>query len=159
MNHKWLSVTSETELHKSCHEGKLLTYKGRMPLLDNEKFLHPPAFSVHILALVSELFFLCISYIFTSVCEYHGNISSECHCITATPRKILIHFLDCSASRFQHILILTAYFQHRKKSNLTPKYLSHPLVPLISVFNDSVLHYCLPNLSVTDIIFQCFCCA
>lgn len=93
MNCKWLSVTIKDWVTQKLHwrKRKLLTYKGRMPLLDNERFQYPPAYSVRILALVSELFFFCISYMFTSVCEYHGNVSSECHCITATPRKILIH--------------------------------------------------------------------
>lgn len=58
------------------------------------------------------------------------------------PETFSFTILDYSASRFQHILNLTAYFQHVEKSNLIPKCLSHPKpVSLISVFRDSILHY------------------
>jgi len=70
-----------------------------------------------------------------------------------SPETFSFTILDCSASRFQHILNLTAYFQHVKKSNLIPKYLSHPqAAALISVCKDPVLHYCLPNINVIDVI-------
>jgi len=89
----WLSVTVKEWVTQKLlgKKRKLLTHESRMRLPDNERFQHPLAFSVHILALVSELFFFCISYMFTEACECHGNISSECHCITAIPRNILIH--------------------------------------------------------------------
>lgn len=152
---------SKTGLHKSCSERKenCLHAKAECHFLYNERFQHPPAFSVPILAQISELFFFYISYMFTSVCEYHGNISSECHCITATPRKILIHHLDCSASRFQHILISDCLLPRwKEKPSHTQISVPPTSVPLIFVFKDSFLHYHLPNLNITDVTFQCVCC-
>lgn len=123
-------------------------------------------FSILLLILsVSWHWFQSFSSSVSPICSHQSVNTMVTFPLNATaslppPEKFSFTILDCSASRFQHILILTAYFQHGKKSNLTPKYLSHPpAVPLISVLKDSVLHYRLPNLNITDVIFQCVCCA
>lgn len=159
MNCEWegttrLSVTVKEWVTQKLQwkKRKLLAHEGRMPLLDNERFQHLLAFSVHILALVSELSPFYISCMFTSVCKCHGNVSSECHCITATPRNILIYHPWLFSLQISIYTESDSYLQDVKKRNLIPKYLSHPpAVPLISVFKDSVLHYCLPNITVIDI--------
>lgn len=124
MNHEWegaiwLSVTVKEWVTQKLlwKKKKQLTHEGRMPLSDNERFQHPPAFSVHILALVSALSFFYISYMFTSAWECHGNISSECHCITSTPRKFSFTSLTVQPPDFKIYWIWLPTFNMQSKAH------------------------------------------
>lgn len=75
------------------------------------------------------------------------------------PEKFSFTTLDCSASRFQHILISDCLLPTwKEKPSHTQISVPPTSVPLISVFKDSFLHYQHPNLNITDVIFQCVCC-
>lgn len=158
--HGWASL-SKSGLHKSCSEGK-----GNCSHTKAECHLWLMRdFSILLPFLsISWHWFQSFPSSISAICSHQPVNAMVTFPLNATaslppPETFSFTILDCSASRFQHTLNLTAYFQHVKKSNLTPKYLSHPpAVPIISVFKDSVLHYCLQNKNVIDVIQYCVCC-
>lgn len=83
----------------------------------------------------------------STICSYQPVSAMVTFPLNATvllppPEIFSFTIPDYSASRFQHILNVVAYFQHAKKGNLITKFLSHlTAVPLISGLNDSALHY------------------
>lgn len=92
---KWIANGRERMTESCCQrvgytESAVKEKETANTLLGYQRFQCPLAFFVYILAMFSELSFY-ITYMFTSACECHGNVSSECHCLTATPRNILIH--------------------------------------------------------------------